>query len=108
MLTSIICRPVELVVMNAVLLSADSLTARTVFGALKVPIMLGIVAIPSEPLLAISRSQALKVNTSLIVPLKFSSGAKESLVLLSACNTRAELSETVPTSSQVRPLSVEK
>ena len=63
----------------------------------------GFVEIVSAPV----RSQALKVIRSLIVPVKSVAGAKARRVSLSAYSTRADVSETVPTSLQFVPLLVE-
>ena len=64
---------------------------------------------PLSPLLKPApRSHALKVITSLISPLKSSAGVNAIRVSLSAFRTRADISDTAPTSVQLVPLSIEK
>ena len=53
------------------------------------------------------RSQLLNVIRSLMFPSKDAAESNAKRVLLSAYRTRADVSETVPTSLQVLPLSVE-
>ncbi|KZR87436.1 hypothetical protein MITS9509_01288 [Synechococcus sp. MIT S9509] len=83
--------------------SADKVTPKKLPEVVRVPVSVGVLLIDVGPV----RSQALKVIRSLIVPVKSVAGTKASRVLLSAYSTRAEVSETVPTSLHDVPLLVE-